>query len=221
MEQEPYRRLLKLCAIVLAVGAILVTVCFYFIDRPVARRVHEEQTSRIDVLRWITLVPPVVQAWAPAVLAIVIVLRAFRPWSHFARALLAACVAIVLADQARESLAYLFGRYWPDTWINNNPSLIQNDAYGFHPFHSGSAYMSFPSGHMARTLAATTVLAVAWPRGRWPAIGISLLMAVSLVGMNYHFVGDCVAGSAVGIVFGLAAARVADVETLAIQRTVG
>ncbi len=39
-----------------------------------------------------------------------------------------ACVSMILADQFRESLSYVFGRYWPETWIDNNPSFIQDGA---------------------------------------------------------------------------------------------
>ena len=78
-----------------------------------------------------------------------------------------ACVSLVLAEQFRGSLAYAFGRYWPETWINDNPSLIRDGAYGFHPFHHGIAYDSFPSGHTARTLVVAAVIWIAYPRWRW------------------------------------------------------
>jgi membrane-associated phospholipid phosphatase len=114
--------------------------------------------------------------------------------------LLAACLGIVLADQFRLTLAYAFGRYWPDTWVDDNPSLIRDDAYGFHPFQSGSAFGSFPSGHAARTLALAAILWIAYPRWRWACVLASLVEAVALVGMNYHFVSDVIAGGFVGAI---------------------
>jgi len=204
----PFRSLLRRCAITLLVAALAVVLCYFFVDRPVAYWVHAHDTSTYVMLKWITLLPPIVQAWTPAILALLVIGRAWRPWSRGQRALAAGCIAMVLADQCRESLSYVFGRYWPETWIDDNPSLIGMGAYGFHPFHSGSAYGSFPSGHMTRTLAVMAVLWVAWPGGRVLAVLISTAMAVSLIGMNYHFVGDVIAGSAIGIIFGLSAAEI-------------
>jgi membrane-associated phospholipid phosphatase len=126
--------------------------------------------------------------------------RAWGPFRRWELTLLAACLGIVLADQFRQTLAYVFGRYWPDTWIQDNPSLIRDDAYGFHPFHSGEAFDSFPSGHAARTLALAATLWVAYPRWRWACGLASVAEAVALVGMNYHFVSDVIAGGFVGAI---------------------
>jgi membrane-associated phospholipid phosphatase len=115
---------------------------------------------------------------------------------------LAACVSLVLADQFRETLAFVFGRYWPETWVNDNPSLIRDGAYGFHPFHGGSAYASFPSGHTARTLAVAAVVWIAYPRWRWACGLASGAVAAGLLGMDYHFVGDVIAGCFVGAIVG-------------------
>lgn len=121
---------------------------------------------------------------------------------RWARVLLALSVSIILADQFRESLSYVFGRYWPETWINNNPSLIENGAYGFHFFHEGSAYGSFPSGHAARIVALAAVIWIACPKWRWACIAASLAVCIGLLGMNYHFVGDVIAGAVVGGIVG-------------------
>jgi membrane-associated phospholipid phosphatase len=103
-------------------------------------------------------------------------------------------------------LKFLFGRYWPETWVDDNPSLIGDGAYGFHPFHFGPAYGSFPSGHTARTVAVASVLWAAYPRWRlaWTAVAASV--AVGRVGMNYHFVGDTIGGAFLGALTGMYAA---------------
>lgn len=199
----PYRRLLRDSVVVLFVAAAAVAFCYFFVDRPVAHFVHNNHVSQYRVLEWLTLPPPVVQALAPAVLAALLVRRAWGPFRHWERTLLAAGVAIIVADQFRESLSFLFGRYWPDTWTNNNPSLIQNDAYGFHPFHGGSWYGSFPSGHTARTTAVAAALWVGYPRLLWLGVLAVLTEAVGLIGMNYHFVGDVVGGATVGGLVGV------------------
>ena len=74
--------------------------------------------------------------------------------------------------------------------------------YGFHPFHSGAAYRSFPSGHTARTLAVAAVIWIICPRWRWACVAASVAVSVGLLGMNYHFVGDVIAGGFVGGIVG-------------------
>jgi membrane-associated phospholipid phosphatase len=116
-------------------------------------------------------------------------------------------VSLLVADQFRQTLSLAFGRYWPTTWIDNNPSLIGDGAYGFHAFAHGLAFTSFSSGHMARTLGVASVVWIAYPRWRWLCVVSSLAIAIALLGMNYHFVGDVIAGSFDGAIIGAYVAR--------------
>src|SRR5262249_11783251 len=80
-------------------------------------------------------------------------------------------------------------------------------AYGFHPFHGGSAYASFPSGTTARTLAVAAIVWIAYPRWRW-ACGLgSVAVAAGLLGMGYHFVGGGIAGGFFGGIVGTGTAH--------------
>ena len=121
-----------------------------------------------------------------------------------------ACVSLIVADQFRESLGDLCGRYWPETWHDNNPSLIGTGAYGFHPFEVGDDIGSFPSGHAARIAGFFSVFWLAMPRGRWLYAILAVPMLIALVAMNYHFVGDVIAGSVLGAIVGAWAARLRD-----------
>jgi membrane-associated phospholipid phosphatase len=200
------RSLLRRTLIAVAACVVAVIICYYFVDRPVALFVHEHKFARFDELRWLTEPPPLVQSWSPLVLLVLVIRRAFGKWKHWQLVLFVACVSLIVADQFRESLGDLFGRYWPETWHNNNPSLIGTGAYGFHPFQTGDDIGSFPSGHAARICAFATVLWIGLPRWRWLCAVIALPMLVALVGMNYHFVGDVIAGSTLGGIVGAYAA---------------
>jgi membrane-associated phospholipid phosphatase len=190
----------SLIAVLLCLALVL--FCYFFLDQPVAFFVHEQDFAQYAVLKWLTYPPPILQAWVPVVLVALMLRRACGPFRRWEKALLAASVAMVLADQCRQTLAFGCGRYWPETWIDNNPSLIRDGAYGFHPFHSGTEYGSFPSGHTARTLAIAAVIWLAYPGWRWACIVASVAVSMGLLGMNYHFVGDVVAGGFVGAIVG-------------------
>jgi hypothetical protein len=205
-EGVDYRRLLRRTLAALLVGVAAVALCYAFVDRPVAYFVHDSRLPDHPFLKWLTYPPPVLEDWAPAALAALFVRRAWGPFRRWERALLAAGVGMILADQFREGLGYCLGRTWPETWVADNPSLIRDGAFGFHPLHGGPGYMSCPSGHTARTVALVAPFWAAWPRGRWALALAPAAVAVGLVGMNYHFVGDTIAGGVVGGVVGAYAA---------------
>ena len=148
-----------------------------------------------------------VQSWSPLVLVLLCIRRVVGPWRRWQHVLFVACVGLIVADQFRESLGDLCGRYWPETWHHNNPSLIGTGAYGFHPFEVGDDTGSFPSGHAARILAFFTVFWLAMPRGHWLYAILAAPMCIALVAMNYHFVGDVIAGSVIGGIVGAWATR--------------
>jgi membrane-associated phospholipid phosphatase len=114
--------------------------------------------------------------------------------------LLVACISLIIADTFRISLGDVFGRYWPETWRHDNPSLIGTGTYGFHPFQRGDDVGSFPSGHACRILGFAGVWMIAMPRTRAIAMILSVPMLLNLVAMNYHFVSDVIAGSVLGAV---------------------
>jgi membrane-associated phospholipid phosphatase len=210
-EGSNYRQLFVKTRLALLVGAAVVALCYFFVDRPVAFAIASRDHSWDPLLKGLTKPPPIVQAWVPVLLIAAAVRRLWGPLHRWERTLVTAGVAIVLADQFKQTLAYVFGRYWPETWTDNNtnPSLIGDGAYGFHPFHWGNAYNSFPSGNTARTVALAAVIWLVYPWWRWACVVATLAVAVGLVGMNYHFVGDVVGGAFVGGVVGVFAVHVA------------
>jgi membrane-associated phospholipid phosphatase len=201
--RSPYTILIARSIAAVVCCAILVALCDVFVDRPTAFWVSEHHTNEIRVLLWLQYWPPFLQEWAPAVLVALAVRRAWGPFRRWELTLLAACVSLLVAAQFKDTLKFCFGRYWPDTWIDNNPSLLGDGAYGFHPFHHGMAFASFPSGHMTRTLSIAAVVWTACPRWRWACVAVPLSVAIGLIGMNYHFVGDVIGGSFVGAIVGV------------------
>jgi membrane-associated phospholipid phosphatase len=203
-ETGAFRRLLLRSAGVLVFFSLVVALCYFFVDIPVARFVYG-RTNHWAVLRWLTYPPPVLQAWAPVALVFLMIRRAWGPWRRWELILFAACVNVLVVGQFKDTLKFTFGRYWPDTWIRDNPSLLQDDAYGFHPFQAGPWYDSFPSGHTARTVAIVSIVWIAC--SNWLVRGLCILatalVVIGLIGMDYHFVGDCVAGGCVGGIVGM------------------
>jgi membrane-associated phospholipid phosphatase len=193
-----FKILLVRSALALMACALLVTLCYFFVDRPVASFVHDQGFNRFEVLKWLTYIPDYLDHTASVVLVLGAVRLVWGPFSRLERMLFAAAVSLAVALVFKNSLKVVFGRYWPETWVDNNPSWIRNEAYGFHLFQSGSAYESFPSGHTTRIFAVMMVVWIAFPRWRWLCVLSCGAVIVGLLGMNYHFVGDVVGGAFVG-----------------------
>jgi membrane-associated phospholipid phosphatase len=184
----------------LASCAMLLPVSVLFLDRPVATLSHAALHG-VQAFVWLTWIADIP---APAAIlglagAGIAWLAGWRP-GEAGRTLLALCLATLLALAIKDQLKFAFGRLWPETWVNNNPSWIGSGAYGFVPFHGGTGWASFPSGH---TTAITAPCAVLWARARaWRPLwaGLVLLVAVGLLGADYHFLGDVLGGLYLGIV---------------------
>src|SRR5262245_16566358 len=116
MPDPSYRQLLRRAAILLAMGTGLVVVCYFWVDRPVAFFVHDHQVNQIRVFKWLTYPPPLVQSWSPVILVLLMIARAFTRLDRWQKVLLVACLSLMVADEFRQSLGDLCGRYWPETW---------------------------------------------------------------------------------------------------------
>lgn len=192
-----------------AIGTALVLISVLLLDRPIASWSHAalHRPAWCIWLTWIADVP-VPASVAGLAAAGIAWLCGWRP-GMWGRVLLAACVATLTADAAKDFLKYAFGRPWPETWINKNPSWIGTGTFGFFPFHGGQGFASFPSGH---TTVITAPCAALWRdmaalRPAW--LCLPALVALGLLGCDYHFLSDCIAGALLGAACGVGVSQLA------------
>ena len=80
------------------------------------------------------------------------------------------------------------------------PHAIDGDAVlQFHAFAFQPRYAAFPSGHSTTAGATAMVLALMFPRWRWPILIAGLLVAVTRTLLEAHFPSDVVAGVGLGM----------------------
>jgi membrane-associated phospholipid phosphatase len=120
---------------------------------------------------------------------------------------LRATLALFLAIGVKEVAKYAFGRTWPETWVCNNPSFVQSGVFGFSPFHGGAGWGSFPSGHETRVCAVAGCLWVLTPRLRPLCVVAVLAVATGLLGADYHWLSDVLAGGLLGWLLGVFVAK--------------
>ena len=105
--------------------------------------------------------------------------------------LLTVVVADVIADLLAELGKTVFHRHRPFETQLGPPSSTH----------------SFPSGHSATAFACATVLASLAPRWRVPFFVLAALIALSRVYNGLHYPTDILAGSALGVLVGVAVLR--------------
>ena len=194
--------------LVCSLTVVAIVVSYLWIDQPVAFLVHREITTKTLFVE-LTYIPEPLPLLAPiAFFALGLWAVLGKPRSKLHRVLLTCGISFIVADAAKNQLKYDFGRTWPETWINNNPSLISNGAYGFNFFHGGPGYASFPSGHMTAMCAVASVLWIYYPKFRALYALVVAAVAIGLLGADYHFLSDIIAGSFLGSVTGWLAVAV-------------
>ena len=180
---------------------VAVIASYLELDRPVALWVHYHlRRPHRGVINQLAHIPDPIVLFAIAVFLLLGLQTLLgRSLSKHRAAAFVCSVSVIFTETIKDLLKFFFGRTWPETWTENNPSFINNGVYGFHFMHGGKAYQAFPSGHMAATCAVIAVLWIAYPRFRWLYTIIGILAGAGLVGMNYHFLSDIIAGAFVGV----------------------
>ncbi|HXW23317.1 MAG TPA: phosphatase PAP2 family protein [Xanthobacteraceae bacterium] len=184
--------------IALAVTIAVVAACYAWLDRPIAFFAHDELRNAALFAEL-----PKTSEWFAALALIIVAVLGLRgltgrPLSKPESVALLCALSLMAAAAVKSYLKFAFGRTWPETWIDNNASLMRDGVYGFNFFHGGRGYEAFPSGHTAAAFAVVTVLWMCYPRWRPLYSLIAAAVVVGLVGANFHFLSDIIAGAFIG-----------------------
>jgi membrane-associated phospholipid phosphatase len=212
------RQACKAWIVGLVLTVAVVWLSTLWLDRPIAFWVHDRfgevfeqhrMTARLADTRILSL-SFVATCWFIICGVFALTRRYFsRVEAIIALSAISMLATVVLKDE----LKVVFGRTWPASWQPGILSLVGNGAYGFHFFHSGKSFESFPSGHAA---IAAAILSIPWllvPNLRLICAICILAVDCGLVALNLHFLSDVIAGSFTGFSAGL--------FTVALSRAIG
>ena len=191
-----------------AVGAIFVTCCYFWIDRPLAFWIHTHQShllARDDLAPLAGIPNPTVLASLVAFLLLGFLHLAKRPLIRVEQVAMVSSSSVLIGETIKDVLKWAFGRPSPDLWTMSNSSAIGSQAYQFQWFHGTAPFNSFPSGHMTALTAFIAILWVQYPRFRMIYAVVCLTAAVGLILFNFHFLGDVIAGAMLGAIVGMLA----------------
>jgi membrane-associated phospholipid phosphatase len=107
------------------------------------------------------------------------------------RVLAAIFIAVAAAGLADDVLKIIFGRARPYLWLAGD-----NSGFGF--FRYGAKFASFPSGHTTTSVAAALAFSTILPRGKPVFLVAALLIAISRMVLESHYLSDVIAGAVLG-----------------------
>lgn len=173
--------------------AVAVALCYFFIDRPVARWVNDQGAEAMHFWHRITDIGQ--SHWFLVPAAVLFIIFTFiRPRPLAARKCAFMFLAVAVAGLLNLLLKVIFGRYRPSQLFEQEPR------FGFGFFDVGYHVNSFPSGHACTVGAVAAVLWTIAPRLRALWVVLALVLAASRVLTRSHYVGDTIAGAFVGVV---------------------
>lgn len=192
--------------------ALAVAISYLWLDRPLALFAHGLLPGHKRALfEPLTHIPdPLMPVAAIVFVGLGLYALTGRPLSRLQVTLVVCSLSLTMAQVIKNQLKFVFGRTWPETWVENNPSFIHDHVYGFTWLHGGAGYESFPSGHMTATCAAISALWICYPRLKPYYALIVLAVAVGLIGADFHFLSDVIAGFFVGVSTGWMAVALLD-----------
>ncbi len=186
---------------------ILTILSILFIDKPLALIIHYKRIDQLYVFKYFSEFMP----WLLTLLVLVFSVRnelfirhtSYNLIGKISLGLLSISyffIFLELSLTAKTWLKNVSGRYWPKTWIHSNLSLINHGVYGFN---WGNGYFNqscFPSGHTVLTVFCYFWLCYLKPQYRKIWLVLVLLTPISLVCLDYHYLGDCLAGTGIAII---------------------
>lgn len=117
-----------------------------------------------------------------------------------------AAASFLLAGGLGLVLKIAIGRPRPKEVLWNG--ILPNDV---RPWNMDAGFWSFPSGHSLSTFAVAVVLMLGFPRYRWPLLAAAVVLAASrFLALTPHYVGDVVAGAALGTAVAIYVVRMAE-----------
>ncbi|MGY3804194.1 phosphatase PAP2 family protein [Pigmentibacter ruber] len=180
------------------ISLVSIVLAYYFIDAPLVRWIHAAGINKVSFFNILTHIPDVIIAFLILFfLFFILFFKRYEKQKLF-NVLFIAMASVAVSTHIKDFLKFIFARYWPNTWIDNNPSLLVNNVYGFQFFEKGTAYQSFPSGHTTVTFAFFSVLIYFYPKYKIIFLIPCLLLGLGQVLMHYHFLSDVIAGGLLG-----------------------
>ena len=179
-------------------AGMLVIVLAFAVDEPIARAMAGLDPAVLRIARFVTWFGQGGVTLYPTGIAILLGLAACYLAPGFAerlagpiRKVAAIFITVAAAGLADDVVKIIFGRARPHVWLAGDDS-------GFGFFRYGAKFASFPSGHTTTSVAAALAFGAVFPRWRPVFLLAALLIALSRIVLDVHYLSDVIAGAVLG-----------------------
>jgi membrane-associated phospholipid phosphatase len=183
------------------VTIVLVVILYFFVDKSSCdffnKVRHTNYYSTFFIMQNSVVIMVSLFPYAFIYLLVMLFIKRFLYFEQF---ILLVMISVFFSSTLANVLKAIFGRYWTETFVEDNLSLIRTKTYGYDFFRGDLEHSSFPSGHTTVIFAIMTVLWIMYPRWRWFSVVSCAVVVAGLLGCNFHFPSDIVAGAFIGII---------------------
>lgn len=180
---------------------LTIVICYYCVDRQVVWYAYEHNLRQYHILYFFSdYIVNIISFGIFIFYLYFFVKLALKKVSNFDSRFILVANAMVIGQFIKEILKGVFGRYWAETFRNNNPSLIRDNAYGFNWFKFDSSYASFPSGHATFIFSIAVSMWILFPKYRWFYGILTFLVIAAQLLQYFHFASDLIAGALLGTI---------------------
>ena len=182
----------------IALAGLFAILLAFTVDQPIARAMAGIDPVVLRVARFVTWFGQGGVTLYPTGILVLLGLAASYLAPGFAerlagpiRRVAAIFITVAAAGLVDDALKIVFGRARPYLWLAGDDS-------GFGFFRYGSKFASFPSGHTTTSVAAALALGAVLPRWRPLFFLAALLIALSRIVLDVHYLSDVIAGALLG-----------------------
>src|SRR5262245_66370227 len=127
--------------IALLICGACVTISYFFVDRPLAYFAHDELRRYRAVFDLVGRLPNVLGPFTVGC-TLIFGIRAVmgRPLTEIQTAIVLSALSLALSVILASWLKFAFGRTWPETWLQANPSLIRDGVNNLNPITGGFGF---------------------------------------------------------------------------------
>jgi len=183
---------------ILIVGTALIFLFYGAVDIAAAQWAYERRLTWVKPVSAFVSEFGIITWWLVGSLLLWLYMRYRAKNAYWAERARFFFVSVAVSGLAVIPLKLLFGKARP--WM-----LFDENRYGFEWFAAPDAYgmQGFPSGHTTTAFAVATALVLIFPRYAAAFYTGALMVALSRIGVLFHYPSDVVAGAMLGTISAL------------------
>ena len=182
-------------------SVFFIVICYLYVDKQIVWFLYEHNSRQYTILKFFSdYLVDLISFFIFGFYICYFIKLCCKKISAFDSKFICIANAVTIGQFIKEIFKGICGRYWADTFRNNNPSLIHDNAYGFNWFKFNDDFGSFPSGHTIFIFSLIVGLWILFPKYRWVYTVLAFLVTAAQLLQYFHYASDLIAGATLGTI---------------------